>query len=132
VRGPNVSNLRGFFTGEREFPLWMRLFLVVPAVQVAVELYDRRGVAVAVVGGLVWATLLVWTVRGSSRTIAWARAHPGLDRALTAPLIFTSLAYLTRLELWWCALIGVAVWLSVVVLGRWRRRVVYRGRAGTR
>jgi hypothetical protein len=108
----------------------MKLLLVVPAVQVTVELYDRRGFAVAVVGALVWGSIIVSVVRGLGRVSAWSRAHPVADSALVVPLTFVALAYLTRLGLGWCALIAVALWLVVVVLGRWRRRVVPRGRAG--
>jgi microcompartment protein CcmK/EutM len=130
VRGLKGSILKGIFTGERPFPLWLQLFLIVPAVTTTVELHDRRGVAVAAVGALVWGTLLVSIVRGVAHASAWSRAHPTADSALVVPLTFVGLAYLTRLGLGWCALIGVALWLVVLVLGRWRRRVVYRGRAG--
>jgi hypothetical protein len=130
VRGLKGSSLKGIFTGERPFPLWLQLFLIVPAVTTTVELHDRRGLAVAVVGALVWGTLLVSIVRGGGHVSAWSRAHPTADSALVVPLTFVGLAYLTRLGLGWCALIGVALWLVVLVLGRWRRRVVYRGRAG--
>lgn len=130
VRGPNVLDLKGFFTGERDVPLWMKLILVVPGVQITLVLYDRRGIALAVLGAALWSGFLVLALRGSRGASAWSRAHPAMDAAMTVPIVFVALAYLTRLELWWCALIGVALWLVVVVLGRWRRRVVPRGRAG--
>jgi hypothetical protein len=122
--------MRGIFTGERPYPLWMKLFLLVPAVSTTIELHDRRGLAVAAVGALMWGLLLLSVVRGVSHATAWSRAHPVADSAMVVPLAFAGLAYLTRLGLVWCGLIGVAVWLVVLVLGRWRRRVVYGGRPG--
>ncbi|WP_157251917.1 hypothetical protein [Patulibacter americanus] len=129
MRGRTASYLRGLFTGERPVPLWMKLILVVPAITTTIELHERRGLALAVVGALMWGALLAAMVRGTDMT-AWSRAHPVVDSAVMVPVTFVALAYLTHLALGWCALIGVALWLVALVLGRWRRRVVYRGRAG--
>jgi hypothetical protein len=127
-----MADLRQLLTGERPYPLWLRLSILVPGIVITVALFERRGIVVAAVGALVWGALFVSTWRGVQHSVRWSREHPVLDSLLVVPFAFVALAYLTRLGLGWCVLIGAGLWPVALVLGRRRRRVVHRGRAGVR
>ena len=92
-------------------------------VLLAFGLASKRGAAVGVAAGVVYALLFVPMLLSSSAVIGWSRRHPGLDGAILGPLVFLCLAYITSWPLWVCLVIGVAGTLLGATMGMRRGRL---------
>jgi len=90
-------------------------------------MWDRRGAVAGLVALVVYGAGFAVATLQHGRVVDWSRKHPLLDTLLLIPAGFLALAYLTRLELVWCALVGVALWavLLPVVLSLRRKQAAY-------
>ncbi len=104
-------------------PLWLRALLVPLAAAVTWRLAETRGLAMALLTGLVWGGLAVGALAWD-RMVAFSRAHPMASLPALFPLTFISISYLAPWSLVTCALVAVAISLPVI-LASWflhRRR----------
>lgn len=110
-------------------PMWVRAFALVLPVVAALGLAAKRGVAIGVVAGLVYALIALPMAVSPQAVAGWSRRHPALDGAILGPLVFLAIAYITPWPLWVCVGIGLVGVLLGAARGNQRRR--YQGRTGS-
>ena len=87
-----------------------------------VTVWERRGAVAGLVVLAVYGLAFAVVVFRHEASLSWSKAHPILDSALVAPLVFLALALLTGLELALCALTGLGAWFLLLPLVLRRRR----------
>jgi hypothetical protein len=105
-------------------PIWMRLVAVPMFAVVALFIGQRRGWVVGGVAALAYGGIGLAVAITSGGTVRWSKAHPKADNAVLGPLVFLTLAYLTRISVWWCLAAGVLSSVAGIALGAQRRRTL--------
>jgi hypothetical protein len=95
--------------------------MVLLGVLLTVGVWDRRGTVAGFVALAVSCIVFAVGAFKHQAVVSWSNAHPILDSALLAPLVFLALASLTDLTLALCAVIGLAAWLLLLPLVLRRR-----------
>jgi hypothetical protein len=89
----------------------------------ALGLGRRRGWVVGIAAAIVYGGIGLSVGVAPQAVAAWSRRHPGFDGALVGPLLFFALAYLTSLDIWLCAGLGIVGLVAATGLGTRRKRL---------
>jgi hypothetical protein len=103
-------------------PRSLRVLSALALLLAALGLAHRRGWVVGAVAVIVYGGLALAMGVAPRAVVAWSRRHPGIDGAFLGPLLFLGLAYLTPLDIWWCAGLAVCGSLAGAALGMRRGR----------
>jgi hypothetical protein len=113
-------------TGRSRPPVWVRLGSCLALTAAAAGLFGKRGVAVGTVAVVVYGSLTLSCLLAWERVRDWSKRHPLLDSLIFVPLLFLTLAYVTRLSTAICVLIALAAGPPVAILAFVGRRARQR------
>lgn len=87
----------------------------------------RRGWSMSVLALAVYGFVFLTVAFDYDGTVARSRRAPVRDSLLVMPLAFLALAYITSIDLWFCAVVSAALWVALLPLVLRRRRFASAG-----
>jgi hypothetical protein len=118
-----------WLTGRSKPPTWYRIFVFLLMLGLIIALFFKRGIVVGVVAAVVYGYLALVALLRWDWMTGWSKRHPTLDRLLFIPLLFLTVAYISKIPTLICVLIAVLGGLLMVGIISWVRSRAMRSRA---